>query len=95
MTTECVRVTRENPAGKVTLAGVRTVSGGDRLVTTRFDGEGSRTVTWRVRGSGSRLKAVDVIADGRSAVSSARQEYARVLESNHGNVDALIAFMHK
>jgi ABC-type transporter MlaC component len=93
MTSECIRVTRENHAEKVTLAGVRAVSGGDRLVTTRFDS--GRIVTWRVRGSGSRVKAVDVIADGRSAVLSARQEYARVLESNQGNVDALIAFMHK
>jgi ABC-type transporter MlaC component len=93
MTSECIRVTRENQAEKVTLAGVRTASGGDRLVTTRFDS--GRLVTWRVRGSSSRVKAVDVIADGRSAVLSARQEYARVLESNQGNVDALIAFMHK
>jgi ABC-type transporter MlaC component len=90
---ECLRVTRENKAEKVTLAGVRDVSGGDRLVTTRFggEGEGGRVVTWRMRGS----RAVDVVANGRSAVLSARQEYAGVLESNKGNADALIAFMRK
>jgi ABC-type transporter MlaC component len=96
MVSECLRVTRENRAEKVTLAGVRAVSGDDRLVTTRFggEGEGGRTVTWRVRG-GSRVRAVDIVANGRSAVLSARQEYSRVLETNKGNVDALIAFMQK
>jgi ABC-type transporter MlaC component len=93
---ECLRVTRENKAEKVTLAGVRAVAGDDRLVTTRFggEGEGGRVVTWRVRG-GSHVRAVDIVANGRSAVLSARQEYSRVLESNRGNVDALIAFMQK
>jgi ABC-type transporter MlaC component len=90
---ECLRVTRENKAEKVTLAGVRDASGGDKLVSTRFggEGEGGRVVVWRVRGS----RAVDVVSNGRSAVLSARQEYARVLESNKGNADALIAFMKK
>jgi ABC-type transporter MlaC component len=93
MVGECLRVTRENKAEKVTLAGVRDASGGDKLVSTRFggEGEGGRVVVWRVRGS----RAVDVVSNGRSAVLSARQEYARVLESNKGNADALIAFMKK
>ena len=97
MVGECLRVTRENKAEKVTLAGVRSVSGGDRLVSTRFggEGEGGRVVIWRVRGEGSKVRAVDVVSGSRSAVLSARTEYARVLESNKGNVDALIAFMRK
>lgn len=94
MIAECLRVTRENKAENVTLAGVRPLSGGDRLLSTRFGGEGGRVVTWRVRGS-SRVTAIDIVYNGRSAVLSARQEYARVLESNKGNVEALIAFMQK
>jgi ABC-type transporter MlaC component len=52
-------------------------------------------VTWRLRGAEKTLRAVDVIADGRSAVATARNEFSAVLDSSNGNVDALIASMQR
>jgi hypothetical protein len=33
---------------------------------------------------------VDIISDGRSTVAAAREEYAAVLESRNGDLDAFI-----
>jgi ABC-type transporter MlaC component len=57
-------------------------------------------VTWRLRGRtavppNAPLRAHDVIADGSSAVATARSEFSAVLESNNGNIDALIASMQR
>jgi ABC-type transporter MlaC component len=42
--------------------------------------------TWRI---------VDVTVDGRSALHAERQEYADILEANHGDISAVIAFVRR
>jgi phospholipid transport system substrate-binding protein len=54
-----------------------------------------KTWIWRLRRSGPAWRVVDVISDGTSMLYSERQEYARVFESSHGNVDAVIEFVAK
>lgn len=97
ISSECVRSMRAFRSQKVLLAGVRQSNGGDRMLTTGFvlENELERMVTWRLRGATQPLRAVDIIADGRSAVATARNEFLAVLESNNGNVDALIASMQR
>jgi len=67
------------------------------LATARFGAaEDARLVTWRLqKSSAANLRAVDVITEGRSVVSDARNEFAAVLESVNGDIEALIAFMQK
>ena len=79
------------------LAGVRTAQGGNLLATVRVGSrEDGQIVTWRLQHSGAdRWRAVDVITEGRSAVTDARNEFAAVLESVNGDIEALIAFMQK
>ena len=48
-----------------------------------------------MRRDGQSWRIVDVLLNGRSAVETEGQEYASILESNHGDMDALIAFMRK
>jgi len=74
---------------------IRSLPGGDTLVTTRFgESEGAKTVGWRLRG-GNPSSAIDVVWSGTSAVAKARSDFAAVLHGANGNVDALIGFMRK
>jgi ABC-type transporter MlaC component len=102
MASLCVRSMRAFRSQKVILAGTRPTSNGERMVTTNFllKNNGERLVTWRLRGRtavppNTPLRAHDVIADGSSAVATARSEFSAVLESNNGNIDALIASMQR
>ena len=97
MLSVCARLVRDYHGDKITLLGVRSAEGGDRLATIRLgaDEENGRMVTWRLHGTGGSLKAIDVISDGRSAVSTARNEYSAILDSNNGNFDALIDFLRR
>jgi ABC-type transporter MlaC component len=97
MASECARSMRAFRSKSVLRAGLRQVAGGDRMLTTGFvlEPEGERMVTWRLRGAEKALRAVDVIADGRSVVATARNEFSAVLDSSNGSVDALIASMQR
>lgn len=92
---DCVRRIREYRGEEMTLLGVRSGEGGDRLAATRFAvrGEAGRILTWRLRPGGSPPRALDLIVDGRSLLLSAREEYAAVLQSHNGDINALIEFM--
>jgi ABC-type transporter MlaC component len=91
---KCAAIIGDYHGDKIVLMGVRPAGGGDLLATTRFgSSEAARMVTWRLRNGEKRV--VDVIGQGGSAVASARNEYAAVLQSNNGDIDALIAFLRK
>jgi ABC-type transporter MlaC component len=97
MANVCVRSMRAFRSQRVILAGVRQGQGGERMATTTFvlENEGERLITWRLRDRHKPLRAVDVIADGRSVVASARSEFSAVLDSNNGDIGALIASMQR
>ena len=79
------------------LVGVRETDSGDLLATIRVGSQDDgKLVTWRLRSSRlGNWRAVDVITEGRSAVLDARIEFAAVLQSVNGDIDALITFMQK
>lgn len=95
ITIDCVRRVREYRGEQMTLLGVRAGEGGERLAATRFavSGENGRILTWRLRAGAPPLRALDLIVDGRSLLLSARDEYAAILKSHDGDINALITFM--
>jgi len=97
MIANCVRQFGTYEGESLKLAGVRTTDDGHLLATVRVGSEiDAKLVTWRLHNMGPRnWRAVDVISDGRSAVSDARIEYASVLQSVNGDIEALIAIMQK
>ena len=98
MASECVRSISDYDGDEIKLVGVRSPKDGDILASVRFDTEddNSKRVTWRLRQVDSETwRAVDVILEGRSAVLTARDEFAAVLQSHDGNIEALIASMLK
>ncbi len=97
MVANCVRQLAQYDGANIRLAGVKPASDGAMLATTRFGAaEGARLVTWRLQKNGAaNLRAIDVITEGRSVVSDARNEFAAVLQSVNGDIEALIAFMQK
>jgi ABC-type transporter MlaC component len=97
MIANCVRQFGTYEGERLKLAGVRTTDSGQLLATVRVGSQDdAKLVTWRLHNFGPRnWRAVDVIAEGRSAVSDARIEYAAVLQSVNGDIEALIAFMRK
>ena len=82
---------------KLQLAGVRPTDDGQLLATVRVGSQDdAKLVTWRLHNSGPQIwRAVDIISDGRSAVLDAHNEFAAVLQSFGGDIEALIAFMQK
>jgi len=97
MVGNCVRQFGGYEGEYLQLAGVRTTDGGDLLATIRVGSQdGGKLVTWRLHGShAGNWRAVDVITEGRSVVLDARTEFAAVLQSVNGDIEALIAFMQK
>lgn len=97
MIASCVRQFGTYAGENLQLAGVRTTDGGYLLATVRVGSQDdAKLVTWRLRNSGPQnWRAVDVIAEGRSAVLDAHDEFAAVLQSVNGDIEALIAFMQK
>jgi ABC-type transporter MlaC component len=98
MASECVRSFVDYDGDAIALVGVRSPQDGDKLATVRFGSEDndSKRITWRLRQvDGETWRAVDVISEGRSAVLTAQDEFAAVLQSNNGDVEALIASMRK
>jgi ABC-type transporter MlaC component len=97
MIANCVRQFGTYEGESLQLAGVRTADDGHLLATVRVGSQDdAKLVTWRLHNFGpDRWRAVDVISEGRSAVTDARIEYAAVLQSVNGDIEALIAFMQK
>jgi phospholipid transport system substrate-binding protein len=85
------------PGTTLTFVGTRPPVDGDQLAASRrsVPGKPDQTWIWRMRPDGQSWRIVDVLLNGRSAVETESQEYASVLENNHGDVNALIAFMRK
>ena len=97
MISNCVRQFGGYEGEFLSLAGVRSTEGGDKLATVRVGSQDDgKLVTWRLHSYGPNdWRAVDVITEGRSAVLDASVEFAAVLQSVNGDIEALIAFMQK
>jgi hypothetical protein len=83
--------------GTLTYVGAREPLAGDRLAASRLavPGKSDQTWIWRMRPAGETWRIVDVLVDGHSAIFAERQEYGRVLQTNHGDINAVIAFVRK
>jgi ABC-type transporter MlaC component len=97
MISSCVKQFRGYEGQNLQVLGVRTTQSGNLLATVRVGSQDDgKQVTWRLRNYGSeRWRAVDVITEGRSMVGDARVEFAAVLQSMNGDIEALIAFLQK
>jgi len=91
--TEYLRRMKAN--GTLTYVGAREPLEGDRLAASRLTvrGKPDQIWIWRIRPAGEAWRIVDVLVDGHSAIFAERQEYAQVLEANHGDINAVIAFV--
>jgi phospholipid transport system substrate-binding protein len=88
---------RMKATGTLTYVGAREPLEGDRLAASRLavPGKPDQTWIWRMRPAGETWRIVDVLVDGHSAIFAERQEYGRVLQANHGDINAVIAFVRK
>jgi phospholipid transport system substrate-binding protein len=79
----------------MTFVGTRTGPHGDLLAASRVTrpGKNDQTWIWRLRPQGETWRIVDVLVDGRSAISSERETYAQVLQEHDGDMEALIDFV--
>ena len=79
----------------MTFIGTRSPLQGDLLAASRVavPGKADQTWIWRMRPEGQTWRIVDVLVDGRSAIFAERQTYADVLQANHGDIKALIAYV--
>lgn len=83
---------------------------GEKLIVKRVRDEGSKgtvfatvdtddsqkpRVDWDVRTDGDRPLITDIRVEGLSLAETHRQEFTSVISQNGGNVDALIAILHK
>jgi phospholipid transport system substrate-binding protein len=52
---------------------------------------------WRLQAEPDSLswRVVDLIVEGRSVLLSEREDYARILESNNGNIGAVVEYINK
>jgi phospholipid transport system substrate-binding protein len=85
------------PGTTLTFIGHRPPVGGDQLAASRrsVPGKADQTWIWWMRPDGQSWRIVDLLLDGHSVLNAETQEYANVLASNNGDINALIAFMHK
>ena len=89
---------RMRPPGTIlTYIGQRPPLGGDQLAASRrsVPGKADQTWIWWMRPDGESWRIIDLLLDGHSVVNAEIQEYATVLASNNGDINALIAFMNK
>jgi phospholipid transport system substrate-binding protein len=79
----------------LTYAGAREPFKGDLYAASRLTkpGKPDQTWIWLMRPAGDKWRIVDVMVDGHSALFAERQEYAQVLQDNHGDINAVIAFI--
>lgn len=89
---------RMRPKGTtLQFVGHRKPVGADQLAASRrsVPGKEDQIWIWWMRPDGQSWRIVDLLVNGHSAVNAERQEYASILESNNGDMNALIAFMRK
>jgi phospholipid transport system substrate-binding protein len=93
--TEYLRRMKAN--GTLTYIGAREPLEGDRLAASRLTqpGKPAQTWIWRIRPAEKAWRIVDVLVDGHSAIFAGRQQYAQILEDNHGDINAVIAFVRE
>jgi ABC-type transporter MlaC component len=79
----------------MTFIGTRSPLHGDLLAASRVavPVKNDQTWIWRMRPAGQTWRIVDVLVDGRSAILGERKTYTEVLQANHGNMKALIAYI--
>jgi phospholipid transport system substrate-binding protein len=85
------------PGTTLTFIGHRPPFDGHQLAASRrtVSGKADQIWIWQMRPEGQSWRIDDLVLGGHSAVSTEAHEYATVLESNHGDIQALIAFMRK
>jgi ABC-type transporter MlaC component len=79
----------------MTFIGTRSPLHGDLLAASRVavPAKNDQTWIWRMRPAGQAWRIVDVLVDGRSAILGERETYTEVLQANHGDMKALIAYI--
>jgi ABC-type transporter MlaC component len=79
----------------MTFIGTRSPLHGDLLAASRVavPAKNDQTWIWRMRPAGQAWRIVDVLVDGRSAILGERKTYTEVLQANHGDMKALIAYI--
>lgn len=91
-----LRRMRDYRGATMSFVGVRPPSGGDRRAASRLSlPDAAETWIWKLRPAGQSWRIVDVAIDGSSVLSTERQEYADILAANHGDINAVIAFIRK
>jgi ABC-type transporter MlaC component len=85
------------PGTTMTYIGRRPPVGDDQLAASRrtVPGKPDQIWIWWMRPDGQSWRIIDLLLDGHSVVDAEIREYANVLASNNGDINALIAFMHK
>jgi phospholipid transport system substrate-binding protein len=86
---------RMKDATAMTFVGTRSAGHGELLAASKVvvAGKPDQTWIWRLRPQGDTWRIVDVTVDGKSAISSERKTYAKVLKLNHGDMKALIEYV--
>jgi len=81
----------------LTFIGLRPPFEGHQLAASRrtVPGKDDQIWIWRMRPDGPSWRIDDLALDGHSAVNTAANEYFNVLQSNNGDMNALLAFMRK
>jgi phospholipid transport system substrate-binding protein len=94
--TAYLRRMRDYRGATMSFVGVRPPRGGDRMAASRLSlPDAEETWIWKLRPAGQSWRIVDVAIDGSSVLSTERQEYAEILAANHGDINAVIAFIRK
>lgn len=85
------------PGTSLTFIGNRPPLEGHQLAASRrtVPGKPDQIWIWQMRPDGQSWRIDDLLLGGHSAVGTEAHEYANVLESNNGDMTALIAFMRK
>jgi ABC-type transporter MlaC component len=86
-----VRRATGRKAGSLRILSHRLLDGGDLLLSTRRTAPEERAIVidWRLHQTGSSLRIVDIVVDGWSVATSARQDFFGQLNLNGGSVGLL------
>ncbi|MGP0082405.1 MAG: ABC transporter substrate-binding protein [Steroidobacteraceae bacterium] len=93
--TAYVRRVEANRGMTLAFVGTRPQSDGHQFAATHMimPGKAEQIWIWRLRPVGGSWRVVDALTNGRSLLQAERQEYNRVLETSHGDIGAVIAFI--
>jgi ABC-type transporter MlaC component len=93
---DCVAYAPEYVGDPVELAGARRTRSGETLVGTRqTSSKDSKVLVWQIRLAAGKYLATDLVVDGRSAMTSLREQSALSLERNPRDMAALIAALER